>query len=312
MVFLVMWNCCIFSNVDLMFVGCFDSMDWSWDGDLNLMFFVFMVDDYLVLYEEFFYNVVLVWCLEFGGVVCFLVVQGVQVLIMFDVGFILLVDIGGGFMVGVLGNLFIELVIINNYEIVYDCMLLNGVEFWGVVFLESILDVKGVFGMVFDFFLLFVLVLIYLFDNCGDIEIMGVELMFFGGFDDGFDWDVNYIFKVVEDDMQLFGVNMVFDFEGVMLSYIFNGYVGWISGCFIVDGYVNYVFSIDMFLQLVFGLIISVLVEGYIVFLFCGGWDVNEYVGFLFNVQNVNFGDGEVINIYYEYEFWVWVGFIVC
>lgn len=309
--FSAMWNRRVSSNVDLTLAGRLDSMDWSRAGDPNPMFFAFTADDYSVSYEEFSYNAALVWRPESGGAVRFSAAQGVQAPTMFDVGFTLPVNIGGGFMVGVSGNPSIEPAIINNYEIAYDRTLSNGIEFRGAVFLESTSDVKGVFGMAPDALPPSAPVPTYLFDNRGDTETMGVELTLSGGSENGFDWDANYTFKEVEDDMQPFGVNTPLDFEGATPSHIFNGHVGWTSGRFTADGYINYVSSIDMPMQPVFGPITSVPVDGYTAFSFRGGWDVNEHVGFSLNAQNVNFGDGEITNTHHEHESRVWVGLTV-
>ena len=304
--FAAMWNHKFSTALDLTLAGRFDSVDWSRDAAPNPVLYPFSQDDYSVSYEEFSYNAALVWRPQSGGAVRFAAGRGIQAPTMFDVGFTLPVALGGGF-VTVSGNPDIEPSIVTNYEIAYDRDLSDTISLRAAVFLQETEAVKGVFGVFPDVLPPAVNFPTLLFDNRGDTETVGAEITLAGEPGNGVDWDVNYTYKQVEDDLQAFGLFTPLDFEGATPSHIFNGHVGWTRGRFTADGFVNYVSDTDMPIQAEFTAVGRAAIDDHIALSVRGGFDFNDHFGVSINAQNVNFGDGEVTNTHHQQESRVWL-----
>ncbi len=304
--FSAMWNHKFSNAVDLTLAGRHDSVDWSRDSDPNPFIFPFSAADHAVTFEEFSYNAALVWRPQSGGAVRLMAGRGIQAPTMFDIGFTLPTS-------GVVlsGNPNIQPAIVTSYEIAYDREFSNGVGLRTSIFAEQTEDVKGAFGMVPDLLPPTVTMPTYLFDNRGDTETFGVEVSLDGDIGTAWNWDANYTYKQVNDDLTPFGLTTPLDFEGATPTHIANGHLGWTGGRFTADGYVNYVSSVDMPMQPFFGPVFSVPVDAYLALSLRGGFEINDHVAVSATAHNANFGDGEITNTQHQNESRFWFGLTI-
>jgi len=303
--FSAMWNHKFSNAMDLTLAGRFDSVDWSRDGSPDAFFYPFSQSDYSVSYEEFSYNAALVWRPSSGGAVRFMAGRGVQAPTMFDIGFTTVVTVGG-IPLAVSGNPDIDTSIVTNYEIAYDRDFSNGISFRGAVFYNDTQDVRGIFGLFPDILPPTSNVPTLLFDNRGDTTVTGAEITLAGEAGENWDWDINYTHQSVSDDLAVFPLQTSQDFEGVTPERIINAHLGWSEGRFTADAFVNYVSGIDSPIQPEFGTISRMDIDDQMAISLHGGWAFTDNVEFSVSAQNINFGNGEVVNVNYENEAVTW------
>lgn len=305
--FAAMWNHKFSNALDLTLAGRFDSVDWSREVAPNPALYPFTRNDYSVSFDEFSYNAALVWRPESGGAVRFAVGRGIQAPTMFDIGFTLPVALSSGF-VTVSGNPNIEPSIVTNYEVAYDRDVSPTMSLRAALFYQETEAVKGVFGVAPDVLPPVVTVPTLLFDNRGDTQTVGAEVTLSGEPGNGFDWDLNYTYKRVEDDLAAFGLFTPLDFEGATPSHVANAHIGWTQGRLTLDGYANYVSSTDMPIQAEFTQVSRAEIDGYIGFSFRGSYEVSDAFDISVNAQNFNYGDGQDTNTHHQNESRFWVG----
>ncbi len=228
---------------------------------------------------------------------------------MFDIGFTMPVDMGGGFMVALVGDPSIEPSIVTNYELAYDRSLTPTINLRAAVFYQETQDVKGTFGGAPDYLPPSTPVVSFAFGNRGDTNIAGAEITLAGRPAGGWAWDVNYTYKTVEDDLAAFAVNTPLNFEAATPSHLANAHLGWTSGRITVDGYANYTSGIEMPVQSVFGAISLVPIDSHLALSFRGAYQVNDHFSIALNAQNANFDDAEVTNTFGQSESRFWLSF---
>ncbi|WP_417495223.1 TonB-dependent receptor plug domain-containing protein [Maricaulis sp.] len=304
-----MWSHDFNASLDMTLAARFDSVAWSRDAEPNPGLYPFTRAEYDRSIEELSYNAALVWRPEFGGAVRATAARGVQAPTMFDMGFTLPVDMGGGFMVGLVGDPSIEPSIVTNYELAYDRGLTPTITLRAAVFYQETQDVKGTFGGAPDILPPNAPIVSFAFANRGDTNVAGAEVTLAGRPAGGWAWDVNYTYKTVEDDLSAFAFYTPLDFESATPSHLANAHLGWTNGRVTLDGYANYVSGIDMPVQGAFGAISLVPVDSHLAVSFRGAYQVNDNFTVSLNAQNANFDDGQVTNTFGENESRFWLSF---
>lgn len=303
----VMWNHKFSNTLDLTLAGRYDSVDWSRDG-APAATYIFTQDDYSVSFEEFSYNAALVWRPSFGGSVRVMAGRGIQAPTSFDIGFGLQTVVGTMPLI-LSGNPDMVPSIVDSYEIAYDRALNPSVNMRAAVFLQDTSDVRGLFGVFPDVLPPAAVIPTLLFDNRGDTQTSGVELGLESNASGPWNWDVNYTFQQVEDELEgVFGLNHVQSFEGATPEHLFNAHLGWTGGRVTLDGYLNYVSETTSPFQATFGLPAQVDIGSYMAMSFRGAYALSDRVSVSMSAQNANFGSGEVTNVNTETEQRVWFG----
>ena len=78
--------------------------------------------------------------------------------------------------------------------------------------------------------------------NMGDSSAYGAELSLTGTFTDNWRWGLNYRFESIHDDFLpvAAGGNLFIDFQHVTPKHVVKANLGWASGPWEIDGYLNY------------------------------------------------------------------------
>jgi iron complex outermembrane receptor protein len=302
-----MWSHEFNAALDMTLAARFDSVAWSRDAAPNPGLYPFSQADYDRTIEELSYNAALVWRPQFGGAMRFTAARGVQAPTMFDIGFTLPVNLGPGFTIVLAGDPSIQPSIVTNYEVAYDRNLTSTITLRAAAFYQETQDVKGAFGAAPDVFPPNAPLPTLLFTNRGDTNVAGAEVTLAGRPAGGWDWDVNYTYKTVDDNLSAFGVYTALNFEAATPSHIANAHLGWTGGRVSLDGYANYVSAIDMPMQGAFGVITLVPIDSHVGLSFRGAYEVNDHFTVSVNAQNANFGDGEITNTYGQNESRFWL-----
>ncbi|MAC87709.1 MULTISPECIES: TonB-dependent siderophore receptor [Maricaulis] len=299
--FAAMWSHKFSNELGMTLALRYDSVEWSRDASPNPAGYPFVQADYDRSIEELSYNAAMVWRPEAGGTVRFSAARGVQAPTMFDMGFTLFFGTAS-----VSGDPSIEPSVVTNYEIAYDRNLTPDITLRAAIFHQETTDVKGGTGVIPTVFPPASPVPVYLFGNHGDTQVSGAEFALAGDMGQSWNWDVNYTYQSVEDDLLTFGVFTPQDFEGVTPTHLMNAHLGWTGGRFTVDGFVNYVSSVDMPMQPAFGFVTSEAIGSQVALSLRGQYDLTDWLSVALNAQNVNFGDGEVTNTNHLNESRVW------
>ena len=297
-----MWNHKFSSNLETTLAVRYDMVDWSRDGSPNPLLYPYTQSDFDVSIEEFSYNAALVYTPEFGGTVRLSAARGIQAPTMFDMGFLL--PVGTAVLIG---DPSIQPAIVDNFEAAYDRTLSNGVQLRTALFWQSTDDVKSSLGGAPELFPPNAPLPAYVFGNRGDSKLWGFEGSLAGMIGDAVNWDINYTYKSVDDDLTPFPTTTLTDFEGVTPEHTVNAHVGWTSGRISLDGYANYVSDTVMPFQSVFGAVSSRDIDGHISFSGRASYALTDNLDLSLTAQNVNFDDGELTTPVYETEARYWV-----
>ncbi len=297
-----MWNHKFSNRLETTLAVRYDMVDWSRDGSPNPALYPYTQSDYDVSFEEFSYNAALVYKPEAGGTVRLSAARGIQAPTMFDMGFLL--PVGAAVLIGDPG---IQPSIVDNIELAYDRSLSNGVQLRTALFWQKTDDVKSSLGGAPELFPPNAPLPAYVFGNRGESRLWGFEGSLAGMIGENVDWDLNYTYKSVEDDLAPFPTSTLLDFEGITPEHTVNAHLGWTSGRISLDGYANYVSDTTMPFQPVFGAVASREIDGHISFSGRASYALSDNLDLSLTAQNVNFGDGELTTPVYETEARYWV-----
>ena len=297
-----MWNHKFSNRLETTLAVRYDMVDWSRDGSPNPALYPYTQSDYDVSFEEFSYNAALVYKPEAGGTVRLSAARGIQAPTMFDMGFLL--PVGAAVLIGDPG---IQPSIVDNIELAYDRSLSNGVQLRTALFWQNTDDVKSSLGGAPGLFPPNAPLPAYVFGNRGESRLWGFEGSLAGMIGENVDWDLNYTYKSVEDDLAPFPTSTLLDFEGITPEHTVNAHLGWTSGRISLDGYANYVSDTTMPFQPVFGAVASREIDGHISFSGRASYALSDNLDLSLTAQNVNFGDGELTTPVYETEARYWV-----
>ena len=297
-----MWNHKFSNRLETTLAVRYDMVDWSRDGSPNPALYPYTQSDYDVSFEEFSYNAALVYKPEAGGTVRLSAARGIQAPTMFDMGFLL--PVGAAVLIGDPG---IQPSIVDNIELAYDRSLSNGVQLRTALFWQNTDDVKSSLGGAPGLFPPNAPLPAYVFGNRGESRLWGFEGSLAGMIGENVDWDLNYTYKSVEDDLAPFPTSTLLDFEGITPEHTVNAHLGWTSGRISLDGYANYVSDTTMPFQPVFGAVASREIDGHISFSGRASYALSDNLDLSLTAQNVNFGDGELTAPVYETEARYWV-----
>ncbi|MBG34360.1 MAG: TonB-dependent receptor [Oceanicaulis sp.] len=297
-----MWNHKFSNRLETTLAVRYDMVDWSRDGSPNPALYPYTQSDYDVSFEEFSYNAALVYKPEAGGTVRLSAARGIQAPTMFDMGFPL--PVGAAVLIGDPG---IQPSIVDNIELAYDRSLSNGVQLRTALFWQNTDDVKSSLGGAPGLFPPNAPLPAYVFGNRGESRLWGFEGSLAGMIGENVDWDLNYTYKSVEDDLAPFPTSTLLDFEGITPEHTVNAHLGWTSGRISLDGYANYVSDTTMPFQPVFGAVASREIDGHISFSGRASYALSDNLDLSLTAQNVNFGDGELTTPVYETEARYWV-----
>ncbi|MAK64291.1 MAG: TonB-dependent receptor [Maricaulis sp.] len=301
-----MWNHKFSNTLDLTLAGRFDVVEWGRDGSPDPTLYPFTQSDYDVTYEEFSYNAALVWRPEFGGTVRFSTGRGIQAPTMFDIGFTVTTTTGLG-SVAISGNPTMDASAVTSYEIAYDRAISPEVSLRAAVFHVDTQDVRGNFGNFPDLLPPAASVPTFLFDNRGDTATSGAEFTLYSQPEGPIRWDVSYTYQTVEDDLDAFGLYFIESFEDTTPAHLFNAHVGWTGDRFTADGYLNYVSDITSPLTPNFGTTTTVEVDANMAMSARAGYRINDHFNVSLTAQNLNYGEGNAINVSRLAERRVWL-----
>jgi len=301
-----MWNHKFSAAFDLTLAGRFDRVEWGRDGTPDPALYPFTRSDYDVTYEEFSYNAALVWRPDFGGTVRVATGRGIQAPTMFDIGFTVTTSNALG-AVAISGNPTMDASAVTGYEIAYDRVVSPSVSLRAAVFHVDTQDVRGNFGNFPDLLPPAASVPTFLFDNRGDTATSGAEFALYSRPQGPVSWDFSYTYQTVEDDLDAFGTYFIESFENTTPAHLFNAHVGWTGERFTADGYVNYVSEITSPLTPMFGTSTMVDIDAHMALSARAGYRLNDHLDVSLTAQNVNYGDGEAVNVSRLAERRVWL-----
>jgi len=300
--FSAMWNHKFSSRMELTLAGRYDQVDWSREGTPNPALYPWTQDDFDVSFDEFSYNAALVYKPGAGGTLRFSAARGIQAPTMFDMG--LLLPLGPSTLIG---NPNIQPAVVDNLEVAYDRQLSNGIELRTALFWQNTDDVKGAIGTAPNLLPPNAPLPAFTFDNHGESRVWGVEASLAGEFSANVDWDLNYTYKSVEDDLPGYGADHTLNFENVTPEHTVNARLGWTGDKLTVDGFLNYVSDIEMGFQPTFGTLLPREIDAHFGLSARANYELTDRFGLSLSAQNITFGDGEQTTPVYETEARYWV-----
>ena len=302
--FSAMWSRSLSEAVDLTLAARFDGLEWSRDGQPDPTLYAFSQEDYSVSYEEFSYNAALVWRPEFGGAVRFLAGRGVLTPAFYDFGSTSALSFGP-FSIAIMGDPTMTPSIVTNYEAAYDRGF-DAFDLRAAIFYKEIEDVRGGFGSAITLLPPAAPVPTLAFGNRGDTAVFGAELTLSGEIDGGFDWQANYTFQDVEDDLAPFAVETALNYEASTPEHQFNARGGWTGERMTLDAFLNYRSGIQSPNQSTGALALTDIDEA-IATSVRAGYAFTETVAVSATAQNITYGQGKATNIAFEPESRLWV-----